>query len=54
MEKHLCIKISDKDNVAVAIRDLAKGTEVLPGVVTAVDIPIGGWTFDPRRPYMVR
>lgn len=39
MEKRVCIKISEKDNVAVAIYDLQKGTEVLPGVVTAVDIP---------------
>ena len=39
MEKRLCIKISDRDNVAVAIYDLKKGTEVMPGVVTAVDIP---------------
>ena len=39
MDKRLCIKISEKDNVAVAIYDLQKGTEVLPGVVTAVDIP---------------
>ena len=39
MEKRLCIKISEKDNVAVAIYDLKKGTEVMPGVVTAVDIP---------------
>ena len=39
MEKRLCIRISSKDNVAVAIYDLVKGTEVMPGVVTAVDIP---------------
>ena len=39
MDKRLCIKISEKDSVAVAIYDPQKGTEVLPGVVTAVDIP---------------
>ena len=39
MEKRVCIKISEKDNVAVAIYDLKKGTEALPGVITAVDIP---------------
>ena len=37
--KNLCIKISDRDNVAIAITDLKKGTEILPGVVTAEDIP---------------
>ena len=36
---HLCIKINEKDNVAIAIHDIAKGTEVLPGVVTVCDIP---------------
>ncbi len=35
----ICIKINEKDNVAVAIKDIAKGTEVMPGVITAVDIP---------------
>ena len=39
MEKKFCIKINERDNVAIAIRDLPKGTEVMPGVVTAVDIP---------------
>lgn len=36
---HLCIKINEKDNVAIAIHDIVKGTEVLPGVVTVCDIP---------------
>ena len=35
----LCIKIHENDNVAVAISDLLKGTEILPGVITAEDIP---------------
>ncbi|MBR1855727.1 MAG: UxaA family hydrolase, partial [Oribacterium sp.] len=39
MAKRLCIQITEKDNVAIAINDLPKGTEVMPGVVTAVDIP---------------
>ncbi len=39
MKKRLCIKIHEKDNVAVAIRDLETGTEVMPGVVMAMDIP---------------
>ena len=37
--KNLCIKIHDWDNVAVAIHDVPKGTEVLPGVITIQDIP---------------
>ncbi len=36
---NLCIKINEHDNVAIAIHDIPKGTEVLPGVVTAEDIP---------------
>ncbi len=36
---NLCIKINERDNVAIAIHDIPKGTEVLPGVVTAEDIP---------------
>ncbi|MGI6117206.1 MAG: UxaA family hydrolase [Bilifractor sp.] len=31
--------MTDRDNVAVAIHDIPKGTEVLPGVVTTEDIP---------------
>ncbi len=36
---NLCIKIHERDNVAIAIHDIAKGTEVLPGVITVEDIP---------------
>lgn len=36
---NLCIKIHERDNVAIAIRDISKGTEVLDGVVTVCDIP---------------
>lgn len=39
MAKRLCIQITEKDNVAIAVYDIAKGTEVMPGVVTAEDIP---------------
>ena len=39
MADRLCIRITDRDNVAIAIRDIAVGTEVMPGVVTAEDIP---------------
>lgn len=31
--------MSERDNVAVAIKDLVKGTEVHPGVITTEDIP---------------
>ena len=37
--ERLCIKIHEKDNVAIAIRDLPKGTEIMDGVVTVEDIP---------------
>lgn len=37
--KPLIIKISDRDNVAVAVQDLPAGTEVLPGIVTQDAIP---------------
>ncbi len=39
MAKRLCIQITEKDNVAIAVYDIAKGTEVMPGVVTAEDVP---------------
>lgn len=39
MASRLCIKIHERDNVAIAIRDLPAGTQVFPGVVTAEDIP---------------
>lgn len=35
----LCIKINEKDNVAVAVRDLPRGTELPDGTVTCEDIP---------------
>lgn len=34
-----CVRINEKDNVAIALKDLPKGTEILPGVVTQSDIP---------------
>lgn len=39
MAKRLCIQMTEKDNVAVAIYDIPKGTEVMSGVVTVEDIP---------------
>lgn len=39
MANRICIQITPKDNVAIAIHDIAAGTEVMPGVVTKVDIP---------------
>ncbi|SFG77544.1 UxaA family hydrolase [Oribacterium sp. WCC10] len=39
MTGRLCIRITDRDNVAIAIHDVPKGTEVMSGVVTQVDIP---------------
>ena len=39
MSTPLVIKVKDQDNVAIAIHDIASGTEVLPGVVTLQDIP---------------
>lgn len=39
MRNRLCIQIAETDNVAVAIQDIARGTEVMPGVVTTEDIP---------------
>lgn len=35
----LCVKIKPEDNVAIAIRDLEPGTEVLDGVVTVEKVP---------------
>ena len=37
--ERLCIRIHEKDNVAIAIKDLPAGTEVMEGVVTVQDIP---------------
>ena len=33
------VKINEKDNVAIAVRDLAADTEILPGLVLRQDIP---------------
>lgn len=38
MKKGLCIKISDIDNVAIAVKDIAKGTEISKNVVTKENI----------------
>ena len=35
----LFVKINEKDNVAIALRDLCAGTEILPGVKCLEDIP---------------
>ena len=35
----LSIKVNERDNVAVAIRDLPKGTELPDGTVLQQDIP---------------
>ncbi len=39
MGTRLTIKIKDSDNVAVAVHDLDKGTEIMPGLVTLDAIP---------------
>ena len=39
MNSPLVIKVTDKDNVAIAVHDTPAGTEVLPGVVTRQNIP---------------
>lgn len=39
METPLYIKIREEDNVAIAVEDIQAGTEVLPGIVAAVNIP---------------
>ncbi len=39
MEERVIVKINDRDNVAVAIRDLEVGTEILPGLKTLDPIP---------------
>lgn len=33
------LQINEKDNVAIAVQDVKRGTELLPGVVTLSDIP---------------
>lgn len=35
----LCIKVTEQDNVAIAVQDIAKDTCVLDGVVTTCDVP---------------
>lgn len=39
MKKELCIKINENDNVAVAIRDIHKGQEIIKGVIAKDIIP---------------
>ena len=39
MSAPLFIKVREEDNVAIAVNDLAQGTEIMPGVVTRQDIP---------------
>lgn len=34
-----CIRITERDNVAIAIHDISQGTEVMPGILAAEDIP---------------
>ena len=33
------VKLTERDNVAVVTHDVAKGTEIIPGIVTLQDIP---------------
>ena len=39
MSAPLFIKVTELDNVAIAVHDIAAGTEVMPGVVARQDIP---------------
>ena len=39
MSEPLCIKVKDRDNVAIAVHDIAPGTRVLPGVTAREPIP---------------
>ena len=39
MSAPLYIKVKDEDNVAIAVEDIAAGTQVMPGVITRQDIP---------------
>ena len=39
MSAPLYIKVKDADNVAIAVHDIPRGTEIMPGVVTREDIP---------------
>ena len=35
------IQITERDNVAIAVQEVAQGTEIMPGIVTLSDIPQG-------------
>ena len=37
--KNLCIRVDERDNVAVALRDIRRGEEILPGLFAAQDTP---------------
>ena len=39
MNEPLYIKIKDQDNVAIAVKDIKAGTEVMDGVIAHQDIP---------------
>lgn len=39
--KPLYIKIKDNDNVALAIKEIKEGTEIMDGIVTKTTIPQG-------------
>ncbi|SKA84529.1 galactarate dehydratase [Caloramator quimbayensis] len=39
MSAPLYIKINDKDNVAIAVKDIKAGTEIMDGIITSQDIP---------------
>ena len=39
MSQPLYIKIKDQDNVAIAVKDIKAGTEVMDGVIAHQDIP---------------
>lgn len=39
MSEPLYIKIKDQDNVAIAVKDIKAGTEVMDGVIAHQDIP---------------
>lgn len=38
---HTIIQINPKDNVAIAVKDVSRGTELVPGLVSLSDIPQG-------------
>ena len=45
MSQPLYIKIKDQDNVAIAVKDIKAGTEVMDGVIAHQDIPIRFFTL---------